>query len=256
MPLNFPHRPDLPLRNPPLVEVVCQVRMPPVLRINREEPAEFQERVRRRFPQLEVEQGVLFRVPGLGHMAAPSAEKQSRTYRFRTADETTTASLAVDFFALSTKTYSHWALFARDLETIVEAVRTVYQPAYSTRVGLRYINHLTTANTGQDNLRQIARLLRPELTALLHSEAWAEPDNLLSQLTLNAGGAKLALRVACGNDTDAPFLTLDFDHYAEGQLELDSLLERCRGFHAVIYNAFRWCVLDSGLEVFGPLAER
>ena len=35
----------------PLVEVICQLRFPPILSINTEEPAQFQEAVRRDFPR-------------------------------------------------------------------------------------------------------------------------------------------------------------------------------------------------------------
>ena len=63
MALNFPQHPDIPLSAPPLAEVICQVRFPPILRIVREEPSDFQERVRDRFPLLEVEQGVVVKFP-------------------------------------------------------------------------------------------------------------------------------------------------------------------------------------------------
>lgn len=55
MAINFPHKDEIPLSSPPLIEVVCQVRFPPILQIAKEVPSEFQEGVRHRFPQLELE---------------------------------------------------------------------------------------------------------------------------------------------------------------------------------------------------------
>lgn len=66
MALNFPHTPDVRLANSPLVEVVCQVRFPPILRINKEEPSDFQEAVRQRFPELAAEQGMVLQMPANG----------------------------------------------------------------------------------------------------------------------------------------------------------------------------------------------
>ena len=137
MSLNFPSKPDIQLENPPLVEVVCQVRFPPILRIASEEPSEFQERIRDQFPNVELEHGFLVRVPGPGAMGTPTAEPQTRTYRFRTPDAQTAISLAVDFYALSSNRYSHWEEFAKYLRSTHEAIQHVYKPTYSMRIGLR-----------------------------------------------------------------------------------------------------------------------
>ena len=63
--LCFPSSEDVRLKNAPLAEVICQVRFPPVLRIGSEQPADFQERIRGRFPQLGVEQGMVVRMAPL-----------------------------------------------------------------------------------------------------------------------------------------------------------------------------------------------
>lgn len=39
----------------PLLEVICQLRFPPILSINENTPAEFQEAVRDMFPQFSVQ---------------------------------------------------------------------------------------------------------------------------------------------------------------------------------------------------------
>jgi uncharacterized protein (TIGR04255 family) len=52
-----------------------------------------------------------------------------------------------------------------------------------------------------------------------------------------------------------PRFVLDFDHYAEGELDLDDLLSRCKRYHRHIYHAFRWCIADGKLEVFQPLRD-
>lgn len=255
MSLNFPHRPDVKLQNPPLVEVVCQVRYPPILRIAREQPSEFQEHIRGRFPELELEHGFLVRLPGPASGGSLSAEAESRVYRFRTLDAQTTVSLAVDFYALSTTRYTQWEDFAQDLGLVHEGIQRVYHPAYSSRIGLRYVDQLTLVNTGATSFDQLLDLLRPELTAQLRVEAWTDPLSMLSQLVLSDGEAKLALRTGYGQEQGEPFYLLDFDYYEEGKLSLENLTQRCSHYQDVIYDAFRWCLRDESLAVFNPIDE-
>lgn len=252
MSLNFPSKPDIQLENPPLVEVVCQVRFPPILRIASEEPSEFQERIRDQFPNVELEHGFLVRVPGPGAMGTPTAEPQTRTYRFRTPDAQTAISLAVDFYALSSNRYSNWEEFAKYLRSTHEAIQRVYKPTYSMRIGLRYINRLTPANTGCQTVAEMFDLLRPELTCQARSEAWNEVAEMRSRLVLTDRDAKLSLGTGYGEEQGMPFFLLDFDYYEEGQLGLDNLVERCSRYNDVIYRVFRWCIPDDKLAVFKP----
>lgn len=253
MPLNFPRKPEVRLQDPPLSEVVCQIRFPAILRILKEEPIDFQEQIRERFPELRVELGLALRLAGSGSQDKPDQESGARVFRFLTADELTTVSLAVDFFALSTRRYRHWAVFAGDLDLIHGAVQSVYRPAYATRIGLRYINRFTMENTGVDSLEELRDLFHPDLTSLLRSEAWIEPAEMLSQLVLTDGEAKLKIRTGFGRGEEEPFFVLDFDYFASGKLGLDGLVDRLDQYHQTIYDAFRWCVPEDGLSRFRPI---
>lgn len=252
MALHFPERPEVRLQRPPLVEVLCQVRYPPILRISKEEPIDFQERIRHRFPELEIEQPLKLNIPGLVGSGLVSAEAQPRLYRFKAPDDQTAAALAVDFYALSTNRYRHWKMFAEDLSLVHDAVMSVYRPAYGTRIGLRYVNRLDPTTTDLVSAEQIFDLVRPELTALLRGSAWSEPSDFLSQLVLSDKAAKLTLRTAYGQEEGQPFLLLDFDYFEEGRVELTDLIQRCTRYHDAIYRAFRWSFVDESLEVFGP----
>jgi uncharacterized protein (TIGR04255 family) len=254
MSLNFPHKPEVRLGNPPLAEVVCQVRFPPILRIAKDEPSEFQEFVRERFPELEVEQGFLVRVPGIGSGGIPAAEAQAKIYRFRDLGGHSHIALALDFLALSTSQYSHWSNFANDLRLAHDAAQEVYKVGYATRIGLRYINRLTLSNTNRSTMAEVFDLFRPELTTQLRSEAWSDPINMLCQLVLPDGDARLMLRTGYNIEDNQPFLLLDLDYFQEGKLNLDDLIERCNGYHEIIYDAFRWCLKDDGLKSFNPIS--
>jgi uncharacterized protein (TIGR04255 family) len=253
--LCFPQQEDVRLQRAPLAEVVCQVRFPPVLRIANEQPVDFQERIRGRFPRLEAEQGVVVHMAPLG-TEPPSTEPRPRIFRFKSRDEHTTISLALNFYALSTTSYTHWADFLDLLQLANQAACEIYDLPYAVRVGLRYINHLTLENTGTNNVAELLELLRPELTALLRVDCWDEPVEMLNQLLLTGeNDERLTLRSGFRGGEEAIFL-LDFDHYVEGNIPLENLLALCQRYHDVIYNAFRWCIQEEKLALFAPFPVR
>ncbi|MBI1801687.1 MAG: TIGR04255 family protein [Chloroflexi bacterium] len=228
------------------------MRFPRILRIGKEEPFEFQELVRRRFPQFGVEQGFQIQLPDLGGESAPMVGLSPRVYRFSAADGYSSLSLASEFYALTTNRYTHWKEFLADLCLAHEATQQVYQPAYATRIGLRYVDRLSRSNTGCQTVAELWGFLRPELTALLRAKAWSEPANLLTQLLLTDGDANLTLRTAYEQEQGEPFFILDFDYFEEGQLALNDISGRIGRYHDVIYDAFRWSLKDDKLAAFQP----
>jgi uncharacterized protein (TIGR04255 family) len=261
MTLAFPHQDDdIRLKRSPLAEVVCQVRFPPILSIPERTPVAFQDRIRKRFPEYEVEEGIMFRVDvASGGLSVPAIPQQSatRTYKFSSRKRATVATLAIDFFALSTSRYIVWEEFANDLRLLTDAARGIYDPSHATRIGLRYINHLVPANLGLESVGAVIDLLQPELTTLFRTSVWDEPSEASVQLVLNDEevGGRLGFRMGKRIDNLQPSLLLDFDYFEENEegLPLEELVERCDRYHRVIYNAFRWSIAADGLDVFEPV---
>jgi len=248
----FPRYEDVRLQRAPLTEVICQVRFSPILRIASEQPVAFQERIRQRFPQLAVDQGLAIQVASLGS-ESPSAGPQPRIFRFQSPDGHTMVSLALSFYALSTTAYTHWTDFLDHLLFVNQSMHELYDVPFATRVGLRYINHLTLENTGVRSLAELLGMLRPELTMLLRVECWDEPVEMLDQLLLRGEeDERLTLRSGYKGGEE-PVLTLDFDYYAEGNISLDNLGDLVQRYHDTIYSAFRWCVQEDRLAVFSPV---
>ncbi len=250
MPLSFPEVEDIYLANAPLREVICQVRFPTILRIAKEEPAEFQERIRERFPLLETKRSVLIETEGF--KPGGRAQFPPPVFRFHSSDKARTVSLASDFYALSVKDYKHWDDFANYLALVAESAQEIYAIPYATRIGLRYINVLDRAFGNFHTFEEVLNLLRDELTVILRTDVIQSPEMAIHRIQTPVDDDQFTFRYGLVRDipsSDPQFL-LDFDHYVEGEIGLESLLARCEDYHQRIYNAFRWCIAENGLSFF------
>jgi uncharacterized protein (TIGR04255 family) len=253
MAINFPNKQEVKLRNSPLNEVICQVKFPPIFRITKDIPYEFQEAIRDRFPKYSLEKAVLLGAPDSKEIGSSEVEAILRTHRFKTYDEKTNVGISADFFALSTSSYSHWQNFIQELDKIQDSIINIYQPAYATRIGLRFINKFTNENSKTNDANELRQLFREELTCLLETNVWNDPNEFATQISLSDGSDKLTLRVHYGKEEGQPFIVLDLDHYEEGQIPFDILLDRIHHYHQRIYDAFRWCLIDEALDRFVPI---
>jgi uncharacterized protein (TIGR04255 family) len=60
--MPFPESPRVFYDKTPLVEVTCQVRYPKLLRIDKQEPVDFQEHIYDKYPNLSVKESVVLDV--------------------------------------------------------------------------------------------------------------------------------------------------------------------------------------------------
>jgi uncharacterized protein (TIGR04255 family) len=253
MRIKFPQLPEVRLKKSPLREVLCQVRFPPILRIEKEAPANFQEAIRNRYPNLEVEHGVVLQF-GINPMTdKPTLETSAKIYRFKSLDSKSNVALSTDFFALSTSEYSHWHDFLDNFSFVEHAVQDEFSLPAISRIGLRFINKFTRKNTGCTSYQELLGLFRDDLTCFIRSEAWTEPIETISQFVIPDGKAKLTIRFGFGREQKEQFFILDFDYFEDRQIEFKNLGKRLNQYHNQIYQAFRWCIKENSLERFEPI---
>ena len=149
-----------------LVEVICQLRFPEILKIDVSEPADFQERIRRDYPQYEKK---IEQLPPQMVNGKPVPQGTVNNYQFISEDSQWKVSLTKGFVALSTHGYLRWEEFAKRLDRVLAALIQLYQPAYFTRVGLRYINAIDRAALGLEDCLW-RELIQPGYLALLADE--------------------------------------------------------------------------------------
>ena len=123
----FPPSPRVFYEKAPLIEVVSQLRFPPILKIQ-DQPAEFQECVRADFPLLETMSA--FQFPAAGQLPSQVLQllgSQAGTalgYRFLSEDRTSVVTLMSDSLAYSTVKYTVWEEFREKLMMAVSALET------------------------------------------------------------------------------------------------------------------------------------
>ncbi len=126
----------------PIEFVVCQLRFPPILRIDAEIPSRFQDLIRVRYPLYESKPQVS--MPGLPpdvarifsqNLAFSAAQK---SHEFMDATRTWTLSLDREKLTLHCQKYESWEEFKDLLGTALDALRQVYSPPFYLRIGLRY----------------------------------------------------------------------------------------------------------------------
>ena len=117
-----------------LVEVICQLRFPEILKIDVSEPADFQERIRRDYPQYEKK---IEQLPPQMVNGKPVPQGTVNNYQFVSAEGQWKISLTKGFIALSTYGYTRWEEFAQRLDRILAVFIETYHPSWFTRVGLR-----------------------------------------------------------------------------------------------------------------------
>ncbi len=255
MPFKFPVFDHIHLENPPLREVICQVRFPPILRIGEKLPIDFQDRVRGRFPQFGTQQTV--NIEGIEGLEGkpPIPNISSAVYKFINEQGTAEISLGVSFFALSTTKYAGWASFADGLRFAIQAVEETYQPSTATRVGLRYADYLNAQSTGITDFQDVVRMVRPELTKAFMMSDFPVSEGL-ARIVSEDGNQRLSIIFGIVNEE--PLLrsfVLDFDLFTEtpSPFNSENLTRVCDEFHATLYNAFRWGFPDNGsLQIFSP----
>lgn len=246
-----------------LLEVICQLRFPDILRIEAQEPFEFQDAVRADYPQYQkkVEQ-----LPPKQENGKLTPQGTTNNYQFISADGHWKISLTRGFIALSTHTYTRWEDFANRLDRILAAFIQVYQPAYFSRVGLRYINAFRRAALELSDTPW-RELIQAGYLGLMGDDDAQERAFIKNEQSITAampGGAKCNIKCGPGmlrkvnNRThqtqEESVFMLDLDLYMEGNIPLGHAVPALNVVHGNAGSLFRGAITDTLHEAMEPEA--
>ncbi len=243
----------------PLEEVICQLRFPAILRITAEPPARFQDAIRHQFPVFKERRDTPFTGLPEELRAALPAEMLGLmpdvAFDFESEDGGLTVSLTKDFLALTARHYGRWEEFREILLGVWDACRNNYQPAYITRVGLRYRNILRRSKLGLGNTAW-SHLLKPHILGVLQEGSVAEKVVSSIQDVRLSDGEEKQVRIRHGlskaKDADEVCYLIDSDFFAERKVPCDRAQDTLDGFHVDANRLFQWCIERGLHDALGP----
>ncbi|MCH8965396.1 MAG: TIGR04255 family protein [Planctomycetes bacterium] len=257
--MPFPDSPRVIYQQNPLEEVICQLRFPTILRIERD-PAEYQERIRANYPNCEESRP---ETPELQLGAVPGAAVHQLTfstgstpYRFISEDSLWSITLAKEFVALSARRYERWEEFERRLREAVDILVDLYDPAYYSRIGLRYRDVIQRSKLDlQDSSWR--DLLQPHIAGeLLACEIDDRITDAARQLTVQLEPISRKVRIrhglASSRESGEQVFVLDADFFIDVKTGVDDAFESLQYFNRQAGRLFRWCIQPRLNAAMGP----
>lgn len=218
--------------NQPLIEVATEVRFPGDLSVEAKR-ADFQQRVRLKYPNLTVAGAVQGVAPPLQH------------YRFERDDRAAAVALAVNSIAYFERQYSGATTFIKEAVRLVNLGSRLFGLDGLTRIGWRYINAIPFVREG--NLIPLDRFLKNSPTLL--SIDVCEFKNITFRAVTEYEGSQVAIRLE--NDTSSQpneILFLDIDVYKEDPtasvLKVNKVKQLVDELHCIARNVFEDSITD------------
>ena len=259
----FPISPRVIYAANPLVEVICQLRFPAILRIDSELPVAFQERIRAQYPDLRERTDGIPELPGgvprqIADLLRSSfaARKRAVGYDFVSPDGLWTVGLTREFLSVGTTRYERWEGFRERLAIPFHALLDIYQPSFFTRVGLRYQDLIQRTRLGLQG-QEWASLLQPHIAGLLSaSNLNADINATFAQTAIgfrgNLGQVTLRHGLVQAADGQETCYLFDADFFTDQRIENDDAYEKLDYFNHQSGRLFRWCIGNVLHDAMGP----
>ena len=251
--MPFPDSKRVIYEKNPLEQVICQLRFPPVLKIETDLPASFQDAIRREYPLFEerqdgpdfpreISQQLSRELARFLSKNAPSR----KTYSFTSLDRNWTVTLERDSFALTANRYETWEEFIEHFKIPYESLLKEYTPALFSRVGLRYQNVIQPSRLGIINV-DWSELLQPHIAGILGDHDVGKSVSNTTQtveikLQNSYGTVKIRHGLVKQVSTEEDCYLIDSDFAIESIKESENVLERLGKYNRRAGRLFRWCI--------------
>lgn len=240
----------------PLIEVVCQIRFPVILKIAHEPPVSFQERVRKEYPEHETRTSSIVNKdlnlpPEILALASQvMALKSDPIHFFTTEDRSWSISLGKDFCALVTSNYERYENFKARLSDVLSLVEEIYQPSSFSRIGIRYQNLIIPSDLGLEE-ESWRDLISENVAHEFHQKDISESIITISkQMQLKLRDGTLTLRHGLvtyredENSKEQPAYLIDTDLFTNEKAEKSNVWKHLDEFNRDAGRVFRWSITD------------
>lgn len=257
--MPFPHYPRVVFKHNPLDQVICQLRFPPILKIDAEPPALFQESIRTAFPLYERRIEPVVGLPVDANQifqGIPSVNSQV-IHDFSSEDGNRTLALASNFIALTTRKYEQWEDFERDFEQPFDALIGIYKPAFFQRIGLRYVNIIHRSLIGISPEQPWSTLLQPFIAGMsgkddIENSVMEQSTTVIIKLDAEEGRVRSQYGLAHHKETNETVFVIDNDFFTEARTGVENVFTILTTFHLRGGSLFNWCITSELRDYLEP----
>lgn len=223
---------------------VCELRFPIVLEAEPRLPSILQKRLKHAYPRYEATKTItVTSVSPDASEAAPSTELDTR-HVFRTRDKGWSFSVGQSSIALETSTYTEWAEFERRLSQILVHASELIESPFYTRIGLRYVNLISSTLYGNE----LDKWINPALCRPLADHVYGDVEQCVQVVRGWSDNGRYSLRHGLAPGAEESYL-VDIDSFCEDDVvETDSVLELVRSLNRVAFRLFHWCLGPAARE--------
>lgn len=174
--MPFPETKRVIYKKNPLNKVICQLRFPPILKIESNVPSDFQDAIRTSFPlyeeKIEIHQEAAI---GIKNQISPDIVRQltksvaNKNHQFASEDRVRIINLTRTSLSLMASKYHRWEEFISGFKTAIDALLTIYTPPFFTRIGLLYVDIFDRNVLGISDL-DWKDLIKPQFLGLLSTD--------------------------------------------------------------------------------------
>ncbi len=245
-----------------LFEVIFQARFPQILKISNEEPANFQDVIRKKgFPGIQIKHSEL---PGYLPDILKKSLGSEAQYFFLSEDGDYKASLTKDFIALSCTKYTNFKDFETRLRTVLEIFEQMYEPGAYTRIGLRYRN-LANKEVLGEKCKDVRKFIPESIAPELKNDIGEEVTGFEKMIQLTDNQCSTNIRYLLGKfsgtfgnyriNNEESYI-IDIDCFTEEKVrDVTKVLNRAKLYNELyIRNIFHAATTSALIEAMGPIS--
>ncbi len=234
------------LRNAPIEEAACQISFPPILRINEGIDSRMQDLLSD-FPIINtiIETETQINIQATSEIITTNKP----AYQFSTESKFDSAIFRAGSFTFQTIKYDSWSQFVSKLKKAYEAFVTVYNPPFTSRIDIRFINVIEKELFDPKSGRTISDIIEPLFLGPMEGFQFEENSRIAytAQLLINNDvitSSQINYGFFMKSDPDKFAYLIDTDVYSTKQRDKATVFEDLEKYHNYAYDIFRWIIKD------------
>lgn len=263
--MPFPKTERIIYQNNPLINVICQLRFPPILKIDNELPALFQDAIRETYPNYNEQSGLL----QISEKKINIREQEDffdrligqtilKEHKFSSADNIWTVVITRTFLALSSTRYEKWEDFREKLEFVFKTFNEIYKPGYYTRLGLRYIDVIDRAKLNLSGI-DWSELLENHILGIISTPQGKYIKNFdcKYEIELEDSKSQVALKTSFVRNrveiNGENCFVIDSDFFNSYKTDTDDIFVKLNYLHDRATRLIRWIIKDKLHIAMNPI---